>query len=104
MANFDVNNAQLKGLRNTGKANISPETVFKQELFADTVAMLYAKEFLSTQADTVINTMISARKQYASNDPTHNTGPTLTELLEQEPNRLESESMGNAAHRLLSAL
>ncbi len=104
VANFDIHNLQLKGLSNTGKATISPETVFKQELFADTVAVLYAKEFLSVQADTVINTMISARRLYAGNDPTHNTASTLTELLEQEPFRLKSESMGSAAHRVLSGL
>lgn len=104
VANHDINNAQLKGLRNTGKPTISPETVFKQELFADTVAVLYAKEFLAAQADTVIDTMISARKRYAGNDPTHNTGPTLTALMEQAPNRLESESMGSAAHRILSSM
>ena len=104
VTDYDINNAQMKGLRNTGKLSVSPETVFKQELFADTVAMLYAKEFLTAQADAVMNTMIAARKRYAGNDPTHNTGPTLTELLEQEPHRLETESMGSAAHRLLSAL
>jgi hypothetical protein len=104
VASYDIHDPQLKGLRNTEKANMQPETVFKQELFADAVAVLYAREFMPEQADVVIDTLISARQRFARNDPTHNTAPTLTELLNQTPIRVESESMGGAAHRVLSAL
>ena len=71
---------------------------------ADAVAVLYARERLGAEAESVIHSLINARERFSANDPTHNTSKMLNRLVEQDTSRLANESMGVAATRLLSSL
>ena len=77
--------------------------MYKQELFADTVALLYAREHAGEMSGKVIRTMIAAREQHSSSEPTHNTAQSLAKLVEMDTNRHENETIGNAALRLLTS-
>ena len=103
-ATFEINEDEFLGIQSTGNLGPKPATVYKQELFADTVAILYAREHAGEQADEVIETMIKARERYSANEPTHNTAKMLHRLITQDTHRLENERMGVAATRLLSML
>lgn len=77
--------------------------ILKQELFADTVALLYAKEFLTEeQANIVIASMIAARDSFGNKDPLHDTSREIRKLIAQNASRLPNETFGQAAVRLLS--
>lgn len=104
VANFDIEDHGLRGIQSTGRFGPHPETVYKQELFADAVAVLYAREQLGSEADDVIHSLIDARERFSSNDPTHNTAKMLNRLIDQDTSRLANESIGVAATRLLSSL
>ncbi|MDX1670374.1 MAG: hypothetical protein R3194_13210, partial [Limnobacter sp.] len=81
------------------------EHILRQELFADTVAILYAREFLDeAKADSVVNSMLSARDQFGRNEPTHNTASDLRELIKMGAQREEGETFGQAAMRVLALL
>jgi len=103
-ASYDINEDAFRGIQNTGRFGSQPAMVYKQELFADTVAILYAKAHAGEQADQVIEAMIKARERYSANEPTHNTAKTLNRLIEQDTSRLENEPIGVAATRLLTQL
>lgn len=103
-ASYQIDSNQLRGLQNTGQSGTSSEMSYKQELFADTVAVLYAREYAGENADKVINTIIKAREYFGSKEPTHNTAVVLNRLVEKDLQRLEQESIGAAATRLLSSL
>lgn len=76
--------------------------ILRQELFADTVAVLYAKEFLpETEAQAVLTAMIAARDNFGHNDPLHDTSRELRELVAQGAMRQPDETFGQAAVRLL---
>jgi hypothetical protein len=104
VANYEVNDDEFRGIQNTGSFGPKPEMVYKQELFADTVAILYAKENAGSDADYVIESMIQAREKFSANDPTHNTSRMLSRLIANDTTRQGNETMGVAATRLLSAL
>lgn len=104
VANFEVNPEEFRGIQNTGSFGPKPEMVYKQELFADTVAILYARENAGEEASAVIETMIQARERFSANEPTHNTGRMLSRLTALDTSRLQSETIGVAATRLLAAL
>ncbi|HEX4918688.1 MAG TPA: hypothetical protein VFV43_12380 [Limnobacter sp.] len=104
VASFDVDEKQFRGLRSTGGLGPAPEMVYKQELFADTVAMIYAIENTGDRAPNVIQTMVRARAQYSATDPTHNTADVLQRVLVNPVRRQQHESVGEAAMRLLAAL
>lgn len=104
VANYEVNEDEFRGIQHTGSFGPKPEMVYKQELFADTVAILYAKENAGSDADTVINSMIEARERFSANDPTHNTARMLNRLIAKDTSRQDNETLGLAATRLLSAL
>ncbi|MDX1668213.1 MAG: hypothetical protein R3194_02240 [Limnobacter sp.] len=81
------------------------EHILRQELFADTVAILYAREFLAeAQADKVVHAIIAARDQFGRNEPTHNTAAELRELVKSGVAREQGETLGQAAIRVLAAL
>ncbi|HEX4843425.1 MAG TPA: hypothetical protein VFV57_07125 [Limnobacter sp.] len=101
---FEVDDKQFSGLRNTGGLGAAPEMVYKQELFADTVAMIYASEKTGDRAVDVMQAMVHARARYGANDPTHNTSEIMERLLAKPLIRQPDESMGKAAMRLLKAL
>lgn len=104
VSNYVVEDDEFRGIQSTGSFGPKPEMVYKQELFADAVAVLYAKEKLGEDANNVIASLIDARERFSANDPTHNTSKMLNRLVSQNISRLEGESMGGAATRLLSAL
>jgi hypothetical protein len=104
VANYEVNEEEFRGIQTTGSFGPKPEIVYKQELFSDTVAVLYAKENAGDEADSVIQTMIHARERFSANDPTHNTSRMLSQLIAKDTVRQGSETFGMAATRLLSAL
>lgn len=103
-ANFEISDDEFRGIQSTGNLGPKPAMVYKQELFADTVAILYAREHAGEQADEVIDAMIKARERYSANEPTHNTAKMLHRLIEQDTSRHGDEPMGVAANRLLSML
>lgn len=103
-ASFEINEDEFRGIQSTGTLGPTPATVYKQELFADAVAILYAREHAGEQADKVIDAMIKARERYSANEPTHNTAKMLHRLITHDMNRQENEPMGVAATRLLSML
>lgn len=103
-SSYQIHRSSLNALGGS-TANANNALVFKQELFADTVAILYAKEHLSQDAPDMVNTLIGARKKFGEHDPTHNTSRELTALTQQNDNaRLAHETIGAAAMRLLSGL
>lgn len=104
VANYEVDQDEFRGIQNTGGFGPKPEMVYKQELFADTVAILYAKENAGSEADYVIESMIQARERFSANEPTHNTAKMLNRLIAGDTTRLNNETLGLAATRLLSAL
>lgn len=104
VANYEVDGAEFRGIQNTGSFGPKPEMVYKQELFSDTVAILYARENAGENADVVIESMIKARERFSANDPTHNTSKILNRLTAQNTERLDDETLGMTAARLLSAL
>lgn len=96
---------ELQGVRDTGASTLSKrDIVYKQELFADAVAILYAKEHAGEAAGAVIKTWIDAREQHGANEPTHNTSAVLSRLIELETCRQENETLGYTALRLLASL
>ncbi|HEX4879386.1 MAG TPA: hypothetical protein VFV39_06030 [Limnobacter sp.] len=101
---FELDERQFSGLRNTSSYGPPPEMVYKQELFADTVAMIYAQENTGQHAPKVMQAMLEARARYGSNEPTHNTSVMLERLLEKPLSREINESVGKAAARLLQSL
>lgn len=104
VANYDVDEREFRGIQGTGSFAPAPELVFKQELFADAVAILYARENAGADAAFVIDSMIEARERYGANEPTHNTAKMLNRLIEQDTARLDEETLGATVTRLLSAL
>ncbi len=104
VANYEVNEDEFRGIQNTGSFGPKPEMVYKQELFADTVAILYAKENAGNDAHHVIKSMIQAREKFSANDPTHNTSKVLNRLIAKDTSRQGDETLGSTATRLLSAL
>lgn len=104
VANYEISGDEFRGIQSTGSFGPKPEMVYKQELFADAVAILYAKENAGNESDSVIDSMISARERFSANDPTHNTAKMLNRLIAQDTTRLENETMGVAVTRLLSTL
>lgn len=104
VANHDIHNEGLRGIQNTGGPASISESIYKQELFADTVAILYARENAGDKADVVIESMIKARERFGTEEPTHNTAPTLNRLIAIDTTRQNNETLGVAATRLLSTL
>lgn len=104
VSSYEVDDHEFRGIQSTGSFGPKPEMVYKQELFADAIAVLYARERLGAEAENVIHSLISARERFSANDPTHNTSKILNRLVDQDTSRLANESMGLAATRLLSAL
>ncbi len=99
VTNLGLNEATLKALARTGNNNVD---IVKQELFADTVAILYAHEFLDTEsAQIVTNSILTARINFAFQDPAHNTSRELKKIIQQKARRLPNETFGQAALRLL---
>lgn len=79
--------------------------VLKQELFADTVAILYAKQFLELdERNTAIASMLRARVNFGNQDITHNTANELAQVIESDGFRADEESFGQAAARLLRSI
>jgi hypothetical protein len=101
---YEISGNELKGLQSTRNSMTQPEIIFKQELFADVVSILYAKKYFGDESGDVINTLIKARERYSSNEPTHNTAKILNRIIKQEITRFENESIGVAAIRILSEL
>lgn len=105
---FAANNALgaqvLRGLQALEKSNSMAGLVYKQELFSDAVAILYAREHGGAHADDVIDTLISARARFGASEPTHNTADILEKIIEQRPERQTNEKFGVAATRLLTSL
>lgn len=102
VANSTISTPALQGLRGTGGLSAPPEMVFKQELFADTVAALYALEHLPDTGTAVIEAMMNGRQAHGNNDPTHNTSSVLNRLMRSDMSRLSDENLGAAAQRLLN--
>ena len=73
VASHKLDEDEFRGLESTGGFGPPPEMVFKQELFADTVAILYAQELAGSDSASVIGALIQAREQYGAIEPTHNT-------------------------------
>ena len=101
-ANYKLGESTFRGLENTGSPDPQPEMIFKQELFADTVAILYTLEHAGDEADNVIRSIMLAREHYGKNEPTHNTSKVLKQLLNTNMQRLDNEPVGVAAIRLLA--
>lgn len=75
------------------------EEIFRQELFADTVAAIYARQTGKSEA---LSEIINARARFGGSDPTHDTSKHLNRYAEL-PNLVESgESWVSATVRLLS--
>lgn len=104
VASYEVNSDNFRGIQSTSNLGSMDEMVYKQELFSDVVAVLYAKERAGINADDVINLLIQSREQFSASEPTHNTAKVLSRLITQDTSRLENESFGMAAVRLLSSL
>ncbi|MEQ9108319.1 MAG: hypothetical protein RLO04_12715 [Limnobacter sp.] len=102
-ASYKLDEDEFRGLESTGGFGPQPEMVYKQELFADTVAILYAREHADGDSEQVIGAMIQAREHYGANEPTHNTSKALKQLLNTDMQRLDNETLGVAATRLLAA-
>jgi hypothetical protein len=77
-------------------------TVFKQELFADAVAVIYAREHQQSIANDVIKCMLDSRAKFGEYDPAHNTSRELRALIKAGGARKQGENIGEAASRLLS--
>lgn len=94
----------LSALGSVGGSSMAMSTrVLKQELFADTVAVIYAKEFLSEKmANTAIESMLLAREQFGHADPSHDTYRELAAVVTKSLDRLPGELLGATALRLLS--
>ena len=104
VANYDIEKHEFRGIQGTGSFSPAPEQVYKQELFADAVAILYARENAGTDASFVISSMIEARERYGANEPSHNTATMLNRLVDQDTARLDNETLGVTVTRLLSTL
>lgn len=76
----------------------------KFELFADTVALIYAHEQWGKQSKQLANTLLSSRAQFSDSDPNHNTAPYLREVMKQDLRRRPNETLGMTASRVLSNL
>lgn len=94
----------LSALGSVGNSAVAMSTrVLKQELFADTVAVIYAKEFLpANTAGHVIDSMLAAREKFGSADPSHDTYRELAVVVGKSLDRLPGETLGATAVRLLS--
>lgn len=94
----------LNALGAVGNKSMAMSTrVLKQELFADTVAVIYAKEFMSAAtAEIAIGSMLTAREEFGHADPSHDTYRELSAVLSKPLDRLSGETMGAVAVRLLS--
>ena len=104
MVQINLSQETLNALaRSDGHVSGAHARVLREELFADTVAILYAKEYLDEPtAAKVISSMLDARTEYGHSDPTHDTSRELNRILEQNGQRLPEETFGQAAARLLS--
>jgi len=94
----------LNALGAVGSRSMAMSTrVLKQELFADTVAVIYAREFMSAKvAETAINSMLNAREAFGHADPSHDTYRELSAVVAKPSDRLSGETIGSVAVRLLS--
>lgn len=94
----------MNALGSVGNSSVAMSTrVLKQELFADTVAVIYAKEFLPEKmASIAIDSMLTAREQYGNADPSHDTYRELAVVAAKPLDRLPGETIGAIALRLLS--
>jgi hypothetical protein len=104
VVNYKLDQEEFRGVQNTGDISHQPNMIYKQELFADTVAIIYARENAGDDADLVIKTMIRARERFGANEPTHNTATVLNRLVSKNTTRRTGETLGFAATRLLSSL
>ncbi len=102
-ASYTLTDSTFQGLENTGNSSVQADMIFKQELFADAVAVLYTMEHAGENADKVIQAIVQAREHYGKNEPTHNTSAVLKRLLGGSMQRLDNEPVGSAAIRLLAA-
>jgi len=97
-----LNNETTRGLANIQGAAHQQDIVFKQELFADAVALIYAKEHMGDRADAVIESLVQSREKFSQDDPSHSTGQALRELMNTSLTRNANENLGSAAKRLLT--
>lgn len=93
-----------RGLANIQGLDTQHQIVFKQELFADTVALLYAKEHFGDRADAVIESLVNSREKFSGDDPSHDTGAPLRHLLNKPMGRQNAERLGAAAQRVLKGM
>lgn len=91
-----------RGLANIQGSAHQQDVVFKQELFADAVALIYAKEHMGDRADAVIESLVQSREKFSADDPSHGTGQALRELMNTTLSRNANENLGAAAKRLLT--
>jgi hypothetical protein len=101
---FSVPRKNPGGLSGMTGLSKSTEMVLKQELFADTVAVIYAKETWGEKADAVIQTILASREQFSQDDPSHDTSQYLRAVLNEPLNRLPNETIGQTAQRVLSGV
>lgn len=94
----------LNALGAVGNKSVAMSTrVLKQELFADTVAVIYAREFMPPKmAEAAIDSMLSAREAFGHADPSHDTYRELSAVVNKPSERLTGETIGAVALRLLS--
>jgi len=96
----------LSALGSIGQTSASQATrVLKQELFSDTVAVLYAKNTMDENtAETVIQSIYQARLKFGSEDPSHDTSRELGKVIHGELSLAQGEKISQAATRILSGL
>jgi len=79
--------------------------MLKQELFADTVALVYATNTMAPEeADAVIEAIYQARVKFGDSDPSHNTARELQAVKNSDLKLGDGETLGQAAIRILSGL
>lgn len=91
--------SRLSGLHAVQKELLAQEQ--QQELFADTVAIIYAHEHFGATASQLAQTFIRSRAAFADSDPSHDTSGFLQALLPLDLKRKPNESFHQAAHRVL---
>lgn len=104
-SNYEIAGDTLRALGGLSTAlGGSPSMVFKQELFADAVAVLYAKSHFGSDGQYIVDNLIQSRARFGGDDPSHNTSRELTAFSIADAAQTPLQATGSNAMALLQQI
>lgn len=104
-SNYEITGDTLRALGGVNTAMWgSPSVVFKQELFADAIAVLYAKAHFGEDSQYIVDNLIQSRARFGHDDPSHNTSRELTAFAMAEDAVAPMNATGTNAVKLLEQI